>query len=446
MKTRKILFAAMPFEGHFNPLTGIARYLQSQGHDVRWYAGGSYARKLAKLEIPHYPFQKAPEINQENMDAVLPDRANHKGAIAKLKFDIKHVFVLPIPDMMTDIEQIHKEFKFDVIVCDNAFAAGYIVREKFKVPLVSIGVLPLSETSKDLAPMGLGLTPPNNFFQRQWYGVLRYLIVKMVLKESSLLFNTILRQFGVPPVAKANSIFDLAPRESDVYLQSGVPGFEYPRQDLSPMVRFVGPLLPCKSSTMAGFKHLNKLSNYKKVILVTQGTVERDAEKLLVPTLEAFKDTHYLVVVTTGGSQTQQLRERYPHDNIVIEDFIDFRAIMPLADVYVTNGGYGGVMLSLENKLPLVVAGVHEGKNEINARVGYFKLGINLKTETPTPGQVRQAVERVLTDDTYKRNVHRLSQEFERFNPNQLCEQYIMEVLEGEERELFKARPLNSFA
>lgn len=444
MKTRKILFAAMPFEGHFNPLTGIAKYLQSQGHDVRWYAGGSYARKLAKLEIPHYPFQKAPEINQENMDAVLPDRASHKGAIAKIKFDIKHVFVLPVPDMVADIEQIYKEFKFDVIVCDNAFAAGYVVREKFKVPLVSIGVMPLSETSKGLAPTGLGLTPPGNFLQRQWYGVLRYLVVNIVLKESIQLFNSILHQFGIAPVR--NSIFDLAACESDVYLQSGVPGFEYTRDDMSPRVRFVGPLLPIKSGAVAGFKHLNKLSNYKKVILVTQGTVERDSEKLLVPTLEAFKDTNYLVVVTTGGSQTQQLRDRYPHDNIVIEDFIDFRVIMPLADVYVTNGGYGGVMLSLENKLPLVVAGVHEGKNEINARVGYFKLGINLKTETPAPGQIRQAVERVLTDETYKRNVHRLSQEFERFNPNQLCEQYIMEVLEAEERDLYKRHPLNSFA
>ena len=29
--------------------------------------------------------------------------------------------------------------------------------------------------------------------------------------------------------------------------------------------------------------------------------------------------------------------------------------------------GYGGVMLGIENQLPLVVAGLHEGKNEINA-------------------------------------------------------------------------------
>jgi len=30
------LFANVPADGHFNPLTGLAKFLQKQGHDVRW--------------------------------------------------------------------------------------------------------------------------------------------------------------------------------------------------------------------------------------------------------------------------------------------------------------------------------------------------------------------------------------------------------------------------
>ena len=81
----------------------------------------------------------------------------------------------------------------------------------------------------------------------------------------------------------------------------------------------------------------------------------------------------------------------------------------------------------------MVTAGIHEGKNEIAARVGYFKLGINLKTETPTPHQIRQSVERVLTDVQYKRNVGRLSQEFSQYTPNVRCEQYISQLLMAKE-------------
>ena len=53
--TQRILFATMPFDGHFNPLTSVAMHLKEQGHDVRWYAGPSYAGKLADLGVPHFP-------------------------------------------------------------------------------------------------------------------------------------------------------------------------------------------------------------------------------------------------------------------------------------------------------------------------------------------------------------------------------------------------------
>src|SRR3712207_7778130 len=31
----RILFASMPFDGHFLPLTGLAQHLRRRGHDVR---------------------------------------------------------------------------------------------------------------------------------------------------------------------------------------------------------------------------------------------------------------------------------------------------------------------------------------------------------------------------------------------------------------------------
>ena len=33
----RILFATVPADGHFVPLTGIAMALRARGHDVRWY-------------------------------------------------------------------------------------------------------------------------------------------------------------------------------------------------------------------------------------------------------------------------------------------------------------------------------------------------------------------------------------------------------------------------
>ena len=88
----KILFATMPFDGHFNPLTGIAVHLKESGHDVRWYAGPSYAKKLERMGIPYFPFKCATEVNGDNIGELFPERAKLKG-MALIRFEGKHIFV-----------------------------------------------------------------------------------------------------------------------------------------------------------------------------------------------------------------------------------------------------------------------------------------------------------------------------------------------------------------
>ncbi len=427
MKAR-ILFATVPLEGHFNPLTSLAMHLKAQGHDVRWYTGRTFQQKLEKLHIPHFPFIKALEVNSDNIEEIFPERKQYKSLTRKLKFDIKNVFVRRAPEYYLDIKEINKTFPFDVMIADASFGGIPMVRELLHKPVIAIGIIPLMETSRDLAPYGMGITPSGSLIGQIRQQVLRFVARNLLLKGADQAMNHIFRSYAMKPATE--SIFDVMIRRADLYLQSGVPGFEYHRSDLSQNIRFIGSLLPYRTKTLALPAELQeKLGQYRKVILVTQGTVERDVEKIIVPTLEAFKGTDYLVVATTGGSQTDALRARYPQANIIIEDFIDFNAIMPHADIYVTNGGYGGVLLGIEHALPLVVAGIHEGKSEINARVGYFKLGINLKTEHPTQDQIRISVEEVLQNKMYKKRVEKLREEFHQYDSAKHCEAHVNELL-----------------
>jgi len=45
----RILFASLPADGHFNPLTGTAVHLARLGHDVRWNAAPEYAPTVTRL-------------------------------------------------------------------------------------------------------------------------------------------------------------------------------------------------------------------------------------------------------------------------------------------------------------------------------------------------------------------------------------------------------------
>ncbi len=432
MKSKKILFANFPADGHLNPLTNLAVHLKRSGHDVRWYTGKKYQGKVEKLGIPFYPFKKAIDFSAGEPDQIFPERKEHKGQIAKLKFDIKHAFVLRGPEYFEDIKEINASFPFDILIADNCFTGISFVKQLLEKPVLAVGVVPLSETSKDLPPAGLGLTPSYTFLGRRKQDLMRFFTDKFIFGESKKLIDKIYEEHGMN-TAKGN-VFDVISSEANLLLQSGTPGFEYFRSDLGKNIRFIGPLLPYNEKKNQHYQLPSHYKQFSKKILVTQGTVETDVEKIIVPTLEAFKETDVLVVVTTGGSQTQELRSRYSYSNILIEDFIPFNDIMPECDVYVTNGGYGGVLLGIQNKLPMVVAGVHEGKNEINARVEYFKLGINLKTEKPAPSQIKTNVEIILKNPSYKKNVIKLSDEFEQYNPALLCENYVAQILSKQER------------
>lgn len=423
----RVLFANVPADGHFNPLTGLAVYLKDKGCDVRWYTSVTYAEKIKKMALPFYPLKKALDVSASNLDEVFKGREKIKTQVGKLVFDMINAFILRAPEYFEDIKEIRKEFAFDVMICDITFGAIPFVKEKLNVPVISICIFPLCETSRDLPPAGLGLTPSSSFWCRKKQDLLRFVADKVLFAKPSKVLNRLLMEQGIDP-GKSN-VFDILIKKSTLVLQSGTPGFEYNRTDLGKNIRFIGPLHPYKSNTDTKRWFDERLNRYEKVVLVTQGTVEKDVEKIITPTLEAFEDTKILVVATTGGSQTTELQNRFPQPNIIVEDFIPFDDIMPYADVYVTNGGYGGVMLGIQHGLPLVVAGVHEGKNEINARVGYFELGVNLGTEKPTPQQVKASVEKVFNEPRFKKNVESLLDEFYLYNPNELCAQYVAQVV-----------------
>ena len=419
----KFLFATMPFDGHFNPLTSIAVRLKAQGHDVRWYAGPSYAGKLADLDIPHFPFKRAREVSGENIAELFPERARLKGP-KLLSFDLEQVFVANVEHHYHDILEARETFPFDALVCDPGFYAANLISAKLNPRVYTVGVGPLVGLSGEPPPF-FGLKPARTIVDKLVHRVARALL-NSTMRQGVKTYNRVLAMEGLPPVAVLD-FFELTRRCATYYFQSGVPGFEYPRRSLPANVRFVGPLLPYKAAMRQLPLELEqKLQRYRSVIVVSQGTVDNtDAEKLFVPALEALKGGSHLVVATTGGKNTAELRRRYPEDNVVVEDFVDFGLLFGQTDLFICNGGYGSILLALSNGVPVLSAGVREGKNDINARVDYFGFGIDLKTERPTPAKIAKGVTRVLADKRFSQNVARVRAEFETYRPLDLIDGFI---------------------
>ncbi|UYQ95041.1 glycosyltransferase [Chitinophaga horti] len=420
----QILFAHTPLDSHLYPMTGLAMHLLGKGYDVQWYSSADHAEHIQALGIPVHVFTSAPGTVRHNSDERLPKRKRRRTKTAKPKFDLER-YIERTPAYYKELQTLREIFPFDMLICDTSFTAGCLIKELMGVPVIAIGVMPLITSSRDLAPAGMGLTPPANAVERIKYAALRFFARHVTFARARKLVNRIFADHGMPPID--GLVADALAKKCDLLLQNGTPDFEYPRSDIGNNVKFIGALLPHRKTTP--FADAARLSLYGKVILVTQGTLDNDPEKLLVPALEAFKNSPYMVVATTGSFNTERLRERFPQKNILITDDIDFDQVMPMVDVFVSNGGYGGVMQAIKYQLPMVVAGVQEGRNEVSARVAYFKLGVNLAIETPSASQVRTAVEKVLSDGCYVRNVNRLALQFRQYDAGRAAACYVQALL-----------------
>lgn len=425
MNQRKILFATMPMDGHFNPLTGIAMHFKANGHDVRWYCSQTYEDKLQKLGIHLYSYKRAREVNSQNLHQLYPEISKLKGSKG-IKYAFEKIFLDNIANHFLDVKEIYEnEFKFDMLFCDGAFYALQMINEKIGKPVYVFGPSPILATSKDTPPNFIGFTPARTIIGRKIHRLMRFFMDRMVFTDGQKVYNNMRKSQGLPPYN--SSFWDISTDSSTLYFQSGIPEFEYYRSDLSPKVKFVGALLPYKNGSGLIFKQPEKLKQYEKVILISQGTIDNiNQNKLIIPALEALKDKNYLLIVTTGNINTEELRKKYNQPNIIIEDFIDFDYLLDYTDLYITNGGYGGVMLSLSKGVPMLAAGITEGKNDINAHIRYFKVGIDLRTENPTPDKIKIKTEEILEDKTFKNNASRLQLLLGNYNTNQNIEDYVL--------------------
>jgi UDP:flavonoid glycosyltransferase YjiC (YdhE family) len=433
-RKKRILFANIPADGHFNPLTPIAIALKEAGHDVRWYSGNTYAERIRQLDIPHYPFQKAKEVTVHNIDEVFPERKQIRSQISKVVFDICAYFIARAEEFYQDICEINNEFDFDLLVADCTFTGISFTRRLLKKEVVAVGVLPFAMKSADLGPTLMGIAPPSNFAEKKFQQLLRRIEEQLLTKPTKLI-RRIHAKYGID--TGKLTILDIQLNMCSLYLQNGTQGFEYFRSDLDRKIRFAGPLLPVQHRVVDISAIQEKMKRYSRTILLTQGTFEPDASKLIIPVLEGYKNTDRLVVVTTAGFNTEKLRKQFPFDNIIIKDYIPYDQLMPYIDVYVSNGGYGGVIYGIVHGVPMVVAGVHEGKNEVCKRVEYFGLGINLKSENPHQKKLLASIEKVLTDVSYRTKTLQLSREFQQHDARQLCLDYISKIRVAEKNRTF---------
>jgi hypothetical protein len=367
-----------------------------------------------------------------------PDAARHQ-----------YVFVEFIRGALADLEDELRREPADVVIADNGSAVVEAIHQKLGIPWAVYGMSVITMSSRDTAPFGLALQPSSTPLGRLRNKFLYWLVERVIFREASQYNQQLRRDVGLPPLQR--SIFDFA-KDADLYLQSGAPSFDYPRTDLPENVHFIGAPIPeppagwippswwgqvfpspsrgqvshstfvnkdltpsVRGQASSSTHEIEDLTpslpspapslggqvSGKRVVLVTQGTINNDFDQLICPAIRALADENILVIVTTGSRNPEEVEIDPLPSNVIVERFIPYAHLMPHVDLLLTNGGFGSIQIALAHGVPVVAIGKTEEKPEIANRVNYAGVGIGLKALIPTEMQIREAVRTVLSVPAY---------------------------------------------
>jgi MGT family glycosyltransferase len=412
----KILIASTPATGHLNPLLAIVRMLRAEGHEITFLTGSAFRDRIENSGAKFVSLQGSADFDLRDFSSVAPELKDIPPGLEWFRVAIERIFVDPVPAQHQGLLQALEDCQADVIVGDDMFFGVLPMllgpRSK-RPPIVLCGTSFLHLAREDGAPNFLGLPPATTEEQRHQYADIAREFDEAVDQPALLRLNKDLKTLGVGPLSVPlfHSVVELA----DAYMQLSVPRFEFPRQ-IPPSVHFVGtpPIIPGQAQ-LPPWAH--ELDGSPKVVLVTQGTVaNHNFELLIAPTLTALaNEPDVLVVATAGGRPVEAIPCVVP-SNARIASYLPFEWLLPRVDVLVTNGGYGSVNQAMSFGIPLVTAGMTEDKADVNLRVAWSGVGVDLATNEPTPEALRTAVRTVLDRPAYRMRASQMADEFARID------------------------------
>jgi UDP:flavonoid glycosyltransferase YjiC (YdhE family) len=479
-----LFFTALPSEGHTYPLLTVASSMIRRGYEVVFHGGPQFEPDVLAMGAEFSPIPSMSDPIPDAASVLAAGRAFPDQRLGLFVHGLVNFLFNTMP-MRTDVLSaaladlrardparqiivVHELCSMNVL----PFAYGRPPPEGFTSfpKTIGIGAVNICYPSVDTAPFSLGLP-----FDPSPACILRNIELHKLADAGPWqpLFSAaerVMREAGcttIPTTTTTTTLTDpTSPARGghrhpfaawyeapNAVFQMCSPSMEYPLRNMPPKLRFAGCLPPrptpppgANSSSTAGLPDwwpdvLAAKSTGKKIIFVSQGTAHVDYTQLVIPTIAAFAERNDVLTVATLGIRGTKLEfpapgpaaSGYPPPNARIADFLPYDAILPHADVLVSNAGYGSTTHAAANGVPAVLSGEVLDKKEAAARAVWagYAVDLGLVAGPSVEARIRTAVETVLRDPRFKRRAAELRAENEGMDCMAAIERQIVEFTTG---------------
>jgi len=440
-----VIIGTVPAVSHITPILTIARYLVAGGYEVTFISTDPFRGCLEEIGAKYMPIAGWDEYEDEAiLEWLAPKGATLASEDKDARMAVAEFYLSLIPAAYESIQK--------AMAANNAECPGRPVILLFE-PLfygalpgllgapglqprgvISVGIMPLCYHSIDIGPPFAGHPLDSSEEGRNRNHALNEANIKR-LQPLYEIFQEILKQVGArrTPLLAADTLYAL----SDIHLQLSPPSLEFPRADQPADLRFTYGIprrnpqeVTASSGLPTWWEEVVINPKRKRIVAVSQGCVAQDYGQLIIPAIQGLENEEDMLVVVALGKKGATLpAEMQIPANARVADWIPFDDLLPYADIFVTNGGYGSFQNAIARGVPLVVAPIAiNDKRDIAARIKWSGTGINLGMENITPERVRAAVAEIFSDPKYKKRVLEIKAEIEEHDPMAIISDAIDEL------------------
>ena len=370
----KIVFFCIPAHGHTNPTLGVVRELVSRGHTVWYY---SYNSMKDKIESAGARFISCDDYDMEQK--LSPKDGARIGKDLAFSTQIIVETTLALDDRIcADMEKL----KPDCIVADSMAIWGKAVAKKLGIPLVcSTTTFAFNRHSAAIMKQSAAET------------------AKMILSIPKISKQIKRLQKKGYPVKNVLDIIGNDENTDTVVYTS--PLFQPCADTFSDKYAFVGP------SIRPATENIEKTAD--KLVYISMGTVNNDMLSLYKNCISAFEGSGFQIIMSVGSMVSLQEFGKLP-DNVLVYSHTDQIAVLSKADVFITHCGMNSVSEGLYFGVPLVMLPQTPEQSGVAERV--LQLGAGIKLHSTDSISIREAVNTVLSDSSYRSNADIIAESF----------------------------------
>ena len=376
----KYVFLNMPARGHVNPTFAVVQELVKRGQEVSYYLTEEF-RGVGAVFQPYESKMKGPPT----AGGIAGLRGGFSTGTAGPRFMLEERgFVLP-----QVIDRIRAENP-DVVVYDFMCTWGKAAVDELHIPAVAMRSTYASNEHFSLMDKMRERMQNTPAMQ----SMMENMRAQMASQDGAVThpFAEIIKVFS--SVEQLNIIF--MPRE-----------FQPQGETFDNRYVFVGPSILSRHEAL-DFP-FERLSSTRPILYISLGSIFNNQPEFYKQCFGAFADQPWQVVLSIGKHIDLATLGVVP-ENFLLAPYVPQLDILPRTSLFVTHAGTNSVMESMYFGVPMVLI-PQQPEQEMHARrVVDLGLGMMIDRENVTADTLREAVDRVARDATYRERAQAMQQ------------------------------------